>query len=101
MNRVVLTLIAPAALKEHLIAVMLAHAPTAQAGLVAREVEGYGDGVEYDSSIERVRGHALAVEIVVAGPDEDIRSLLDLLGAEMARRGVTWRIVATTAAGIL
>ncbi|WP_322515678.1 DUF3240 family protein [Rhodopseudomonas palustris] len=101
MSPQVLTLIAPAALKEHLVAALLAHGPTAQAGFVAREIEGYGDGVTYDSTIERVRGHALAVEIVVTAPDADIRGLLDVLRTEMAGRGVTWRLSAATAAGTL
>ncbi|ABD08980.1 conserved hypothetical protein [Rhodopseudomonas palustris HaA2] len=101
MSLVMLTLVAPMALKEDLVAAMLAHGPTAQAGFVAREVEGCGDRVAYDSSIERVRGHRLAVEIVVTAPEHDIRSLLDALRAGMAGRDVTWRIAAVTAAGTL
>lgn len=95
MSTVVLTLIAPAVLKEELVAAMLAHPPTAAAGFVAREVEGYGHNVDFDSVVEQVRGHTLAIEIIVALPEEEARGLLGLLGAELHGRGIVWRLIAS------
>ncbi|MBI5129922.1 MAG: DUF3240 family protein [Rhodopseudomonas palustris] len=101
MSVVVLTLIAPMALKEDLVAAMLAHEPTAQAGFVARAVEGHGRNVDFDSVVEQVRGYTLAVEIVLTVAEIDARGLLDALGDEFTGRGVSWRIMPTTAAGTL
>lgn len=101
MNAVVLTLIAPTALKEELVAAMLAHPPTAEAGFIAREVEGYGHNIDFDSVVEQVRGHTLVVEIVVALPDAEARGLLDALGEELPGRGIVWRILTVSAAGTL
>uniref|UniRef100_E6VD44 DUF3240 domain-containing protein n=1 Tax=Rhodopseudomonas palustris (strain DX-1) TaxID=652103 RepID=E6VD44_RHOPX len=101
MSAMVLTLLVPVALKEEVIAAMLAHEPTARTGFTAREVEGYGRDVDYDSIVEQVRGHTLSVEIVVTAEAAELRALLDALGDELAGRGVRWRIVAATAAGAL
>lgn len=96
MSVMVLTLIVPTALKEELVAAMLAHPPTADAGFVAREVEGYGHNVDFDSVVEQVRGHTLAVEIVVALPEAEARGLLDALADELPGRGVVWRMIAAS-----
>ncbi|MFC0242126.1 DUF3240 family protein [Rhodopseudomonas telluris] len=101
MSAVVLTLIAPTALKEELVAAMLAHPPTAESGFIAREVEGYGHNIDFDSVVEQVRGHTLVVEIVVALPDTEARGLLDALAEELPARGIVWRILPVSAGGTL
>ncbi|ABE41404.1 DUF3240 family protein [Rhodopseudomonas palustris] len=101
MSLVVLTLIAPTAVKEELVAAMLAHPQTAQAGFIAREIEGYGNSADCDSVVEQVRGHALAVEIALTVSEADARSLLAALGEEFSRSGVIWRMMAATASGTL
>ncbi|MCG6207272.1 DUF3240 family protein [Rhodopseudomonas sp. HC1] len=101
MSAVVLTLIAPAVLKDEVVAAMLAHPPTADAGFIAREVEGYGHNADFDSVVEQVRGHTLAVEIVVALPEPEARGLLGVLGEELPGRGIVWRMIAVSAAGMV
>lgn len=96
MSAMVLTLLVPVALKDEVIAAMLAHEPTARVGFTAREVEGYGRDVDYDSVVEQVRGHTLSVEIVVTAEAAELRALLDTLGDEFGGRGVRWRMVAAT-----
>ncbi|RJF77146.1 DUF3240 family protein [Rhodopseudomonas palustris] len=96
MSSVVLTLIAPSELKEGLVAAMLAYPPTAAAGFIAREVEGYGHNVDFDSILEQVRGHTLAVEIVVALSEAEARGLLDALADELPGRGIAWRMIAAS-----
>lgn len=101
MSVMVLTLLVPVTLKDEVIAGMLSHGPTARAGFTAREVEGYGRDVDYDSVVEQVRGHTLSVEIVVTAEDAELRGLLDAIGDEFAGRGLRWRIVAAPAVGTL
>lgn len=101
MSAMVLTLLVPVTLKDDVIAAMLAHEPTARVGFTAREVEGYGRDVDYDSVVEQVRGHTLLVEIVVTADTEALRGLLDAVGDEFNGRGVRWRMVAATADGLL
>ncbi|OPF96061.1 hypothetical protein I8G32_04625 [Rhodopseudomonas palustris] len=101
MSVMVLTLLVPVTLKDDVIAAMLSHGPTARAGFTAREVEGYGRDVDYDSVVEQVRGHTLSVEIVVTAEDAELRGLLDAIGDEFAGRGLRWRIVAAPAVGTL
>ncbi|UYO53478.1 DUF3240 family protein [Rhodopseudomonas palustris] len=101
MSAMVLTLLVPVALKDDVIAAMLSHEPTARAGFTAREVEGYGRDVDYDSVVEQVRGHTLSVEIVVTADDAELRGLLDTIGDEFGGRGLRWRIVPAPAVGTL
>jgi hypothetical protein len=101
MSRAVLTLTSAAVWKEDIIAAMLSHPPTAQAGFTTRDVEGHGQAAAYDSSVEQVRGHALAVEIVVVAAEADLRELLGALAPEFAGRGISWRIAAVAASGRL
>jgi hypothetical protein len=101
MSAMVLTLLASAAWKEDIVAAMLSHPSTAQAGFTTRDVEGHGEAADYGSAVEQVRGHALSVEIVVTGSEPDLRALLDALAAEFPGRGVSWRITPATATGTL
>jgi hypothetical protein len=101
MSLVQLTLIAPMAMRDDLVAAMLAHEPTAQAGFLARQVDGYGSHADYDSVVEQVHGHTLAIEIVLTAEEACARGLLDALGEEFAGRGVVWRMAAVPAAGVL
>ena len=98
MSTVVLTLLAPAALEEEIVDLLLGHEPTAQAGFVTREVHGHGISADYYSVVEQIRGFSRQVEITLTAPETDVRSLLAILGAELPARGINYRIV--TAADI-
>jgi hypothetical protein len=101
MSTVVLTLLAPAALKEEIVDLLLGHEPTAQAGFVTREVHGHGVSADYYSVVEQIRGFSRQVEMTLTAPESDVRSLLDILGGELSGRGITYRIVAVAMTGTI
>jgi hypothetical protein len=101
MSIVVLTLLAPAALKEEIVDLLLGHEPTAQAGFVTREVHGHGISADYYSVVEQIRGFSRQVEITLTAPEPDVRSLLAILSAELPARGINYRMIPVAATGTI
>jgi hypothetical protein len=101
MSIVVLTLLAPAALMEEIVDLMLEHEPTAKAGFVTREAHGHGLAADYYSVVEQIRGFSRQVEITVTIPETDVFSLLAILGGELPGRGIKYRTVAVKESGTI
>ncbi|WP_022723170.1 DUF3240 family protein [Rhodopseudomonas sp. B29] len=101
MTDAVLTLIAPAALKEDIAGALLAQPVIARRGFTIHHVEGHGDAIDYDRVIEQVRGYTSVVEIVATAPEPVLHEVLEAIGSEFAGRGIRWRIVAVEAWGTI
>lgn len=70
-----LTLIAPKALEENMLDLLLEH-ETLAGGFTTSEVEGHGRNVTYQSSAEKVRGRAHQVEMKIIMQHADAQTLL-------------------------
>lgn len=99
MTDAVLTLIAPAALKDDIASALLALPVIARGGFTIHHVEGHGAAIDYDRVVEQVRGYTSVVEIVASAPEADLHAALEAIGSEFAGRGIRWRIVAVEARG--
>jgi hypothetical protein len=98
---VTLTLLAPAALEEQIVDLLLAEEPIARAGFTTQDVRGHGEAAAYKSVLEQVRGFTRLVEIAVTAPESDIRSLLVGLKEALPDRGIAYRIMPVLTSDVL
>lgn len=96
---VTMVLLAPAAIEEELIELLLTHEATASAGFTTRDVGGRGTRAVYRSVDEQIRGSTRLVEITLTAAEPDIRSLVADLSRRMSGHGINYVIMPVTTCG--
>ena len=84
-----LTLIAPKALEENLLDLLLEHEALA-GGFITSEVEGHGRNVTYQSMAEKVRGRAHRIEIKIIMQHADTQTLLEDIKQALPRANIVY-----------
>lgn len=84
-----LTLIAPKALEENLLDLLLEH-PALVSGFTTSEVEGHGRSITYQSNAEKVRGRALRVRMQIIMPHADVQILLQEIRQALPRANIVY-----------
>ena len=84
-----LTLIAPKALEENLLDLLLEH-EALTGGFITSEVEGHGRNVTYQSMAEKVRGRAHRIEIKIIMQHADTQTLLEDIKQALPRANIVY-----------
>lgn len=82
MSEVLLTLVMPDDIAQHVQDVLLSR-PDLAAGFTACRAEGHGAGVPLVAAGERVSGHAPRTMVQAAGSEEAMRAVLALIKREL------------------
>jgi Protein of unknown function (DUF3240) len=98
---VVLTLIAPRALQDKLVEMLLAHELANAAGFTVREVVAYGRDVEFRTTAEQISGRVKRIEIRAVLSPEVAREIASNLEATVTGQRIEWSISATMASGTI
>ncbi|MDP1708794.1 MAG: DUF3240 family protein [Gammaproteobacteria bacterium] len=95
-----LTLIAPKALEENLLDLLLEHDALASDFTIS-EVAGHGRTVAYQSNTEKVRGHARQVRMQIIMQHADAQTLLHDIKQALPRVNIVYHITPVTESGSL
>ena len=100
MDLVLLSLVMPVDVAERVEDLLLMH-PELVPGFTSTLVDGHGSAVRLQAPAEQVSGHAPRQQIQVVGPLEALRSMLELLRADLPHAGVFYWLTPVFEAGRL
>lgn len=98
-DSVILTLVAPRALEEKLIELLLAHETAGAAGFTVRELHGYGRSLVYTTIGEQISGRVRQVELRLVLPAGHAQEVTEHLAVALRGQNVVWQLTPLVTAG--
>lgn len=88
-DKTLLTLVAPRALEEPLLDLLLAHKELVP-GFTTTKADGHGTGVRFETVAEHVRGRAQRVRVQMVLPLADAQSVVAIMEQELSGSHIYW-----------